>query len=533
MNNIQILDCTLRDGGYCNNWKFGSQNIKKILKNLVDADIDIIECGFITNRVSYDQDSTKFLTIQDMTSYMPSNGGGKIFVAMMNFGEYDIASLPVCDETIIEGIRVAFHKEHMKEAIRWCKCIDEKGYKVYIQPMVSLNYSEQEFRRLIQECNDCVPNAEAFYIVDSFGGMKKKELLHLFHLAEDNLKTNIKIGFHSHNNMQMAYANAQILAEIPTSRDIIVDTSVMGMGRGAGNLNTELFVEYLNDERNANYQLEPLLELIDQVLAHFYYERCWGYSLPNYLSAKYNTHPSYANYLSDKNTLTVAEMNRLFISMDMGMRTHFDKKYIDSLYTSFMVNGDVNEEHLQEFTRRIAGKKILIIAPGRSVEEEREKIIKFVQDNNAITIEINFKYKYLEADYLFLSNIRRYRDVNRVELKRAIVTSNISADDAYIRTSYLNLRNEIVGVEDNAGMMLIKLLIDRGITELYIAGMDGYTHNVEDNYADKSLCMESTKEKLDKMNEGMKRVIAIYSKRCKMHFLTVPRFIDGDEKMWL
>ena len=125
-------------------------------------------------------------------------------------------------------------------------------------------------------------------------------MIRLFYIVDYKLDSNIVLGFHSHNNMQLAYSNAQTLVDIQITRNIIIDTSIMGMGCGAGNLNTELFVEYLNDNFDMHYRLKPLLILIDEVLNIFYYENYWGYSLPNYLSAKYNTHPNYAKYLDEK-----------------------------------------------------------------------------------------------------------------------------------------------------------------------------------------------------------------------------------------
>ena len=89
MNKIQILDCTLRDGGYCNQWNFGYDNICKITQKLSQAGIDVIECGFLTNKIVYNRDVTKYSTIEEFTGIIPK-GSDKSFVAMVNFGEYDI-----------------------------------------------------------------------------------------------------------------------------------------------------------------------------------------------------------------------------------------------------------------------------------------------------------------------------------------------------------------------------------------------------------------------------------------------------------
>ena len=46
---VQILDCTLRDGGYVNNWEFGRHAIASILDKLEAGGVEIVECGFLTS----------------------------------------------------------------------------------------------------------------------------------------------------------------------------------------------------------------------------------------------------------------------------------------------------------------------------------------------------------------------------------------------------------------------------------------------------------------------------------------------------
>ena len=234
MNRVHILDCTLRDGGYCNLWDFGFENTKDIISGLIKSNVEIIECGFLTDKVKYNKNVTKFTDLKELSSVIPDKRDGKLFVAMVNYGEYDINLLPNYDGSSIDGIRVAFHKKDMSEALDLCEKIKSKGYKVFIQAMVSLSYTDEEFLRLINYANKIGPYA--FYIVDSFGMMKKKSLTRLFYMVEHNLNENIWIGFHSHNNMQLAFSNAQELVNIQTNRNLIIDSSVYGMGRGAGNL---------------------------------------------------------------------------------------------------------------------------------------------------------------------------------------------------------------------------------------------------------------------------------------------------------
>lgn len=528
MADIKVLDCTLRDGGYCNQWQFGFKNAKRIVSGLIEANINIVECGFITNRVEYDPDITKFRTVEQVSTIIPSNREGKIFVAMINYGEYDIDELTECSRTSIDGIRVAYHKKDEKEALGFCEKIKAKGYLVFIQAMVSLSYTDEEFLHMIQKVNALEPYA--FYIVDSFGEMKKKNLTRLFYLVEHNLKSTIKIGFHSHNNMQLAYSNAQSLVDLHSKRDLIIDSSVYGMGRGAGNLNTELFVEYLNDNAEGKYDIKPLLAIIDEILNLFYQRNYWGYSLPNYLSAAYHAHPNYAGYLDARKTLTVESMNAIFDMMDEEKRVSYDKNYIENLYLRYMATGKVHEEHKAELVGLLKGKTVLLIAPGKSSVDEKDKIIEFSARENVITISVNYDYPYAKPEFIFLSNLRRYRELSPDARKNCIVTSNIPADGVYLQTEYRDLLTDDEAVRDNAGLMAIKFLAFRGVKNIYLAGLDGYEHDAKENYGDKAMSVIMRNAVFDAINEGIQKALMKFSRQLEIKFLTTPKYIRIDNR---
>ncbi len=521
MNRVHVLDCTLRDGGYCNQWEFGFESVKKITNELTEANIDIIECGFLTNKVVYDPNITKFTTIEEISTVIPEKRKDKFFVAMMNYGEYDINDLPEYDGSSIEGIRVAFHKKNLVEALKLCEQIKEKGYKVFIQAMASLSYTDEEFMDMIRSVNKFEPYA--FYIVDSFGMMKGKDLIRLFYMVEHNLKEKVWIGFHSHNNMQLAYSNAQSLVCVQTNRNLIIDSSVYGMGRGAGNLNTELFVEYLNENAETSYNLKPLLFIIDKILNDFYQLNYWGYSLPNYLSASHYAHPDYASFLDDKKTLTVEDMNEIFDMMDEDKKDSYDKEYIEELYLRYMATEKVQDEHKVELREKLAGKRVVLIAPGKSCIDEQTKILDIILSDDVISISINFDYQ--DTDFIFLSNLRRFRDLDKTKKGKCIVTSNIPADNVYLQTKYSDLLTNERAVKDNAGLMAIRFFINYGVKEILLAGFDGYSHDVNENYGDSHMALVTKNAVLDAMNEGMIRVIRNYSKEIKINFLTIPKYV--------
>lgn len=523
MSRIKVLDCTLRDGGYCNQWNFGENNIKKIADGLENANVDIIELGFLTNKVIYNKDVSMYTSMDEVAKLIPNNRNGKIFVCMMNYGEYMLDDIPEYDGSSLEGVRIAFHKKDMVQALEFCQEIQKKGYKVFVQAMVTLNYSDREFINLIQSVNEF--NPYAFYIVDSFGVMKKKDLIRLFYMVEHNLLSDISIGYHSHNNMQLAYSNSQSLVDIRTNRDVIFDSSIFGMGRGAGNLNTELFVEYLNDNIGADYRLKPLLTIIDEILNAFYQQNYWGYSLPNYLSAKHNAHPNYASFLDSKMTLTVENIDEIFAMMDDEKKSSYDKNYIEKLYVKYMTSGEISSNHLIELKSTIEGKDILIIAPGRSSIEEKNKIVDCSKKKDVITISINFEYKDCRIDYIFLSNLRRYRELDAEKRSKCIVTSNIPADDVFLQTNYQDLLNQYESVEDNAGMMLIKYLIDLGANKIYIAGLDGYSIDPTKNFADQKMNFYTKKTNFEAMNAGMNATLLAFKEKIEIEYITTPKYV--------
>lgn len=102
MSKIQVLDCTLRDGGYCNNCRFGFDNEKKIVHGLVEANIDIVECGFLMNTVEYDRDVTKFTSLDEVAKIIPQNKEGKTFVMLTDYGKYRPEDLPKYDGTSVD-----------------------------------------------------------------------------------------------------------------------------------------------------------------------------------------------------------------------------------------------------------------------------------------------------------------------------------------------------------------------------------------------------------------------------------------------
>ena len=145
-----------------------------------------------------------------------------------------------------------------------------------------------------------------------------------------------------------------------------------------------------------------------------------------------------------------------------------------------------------------------------------------------VTIAINFDYQLLDTDFIFLSNLRRFRELNPEKYGKCIVTSNIPAMGVYLQTSYRDLLNNVEAVRDNAGMMLVRLLTQLGAREILIAGMDGYDTDPARNYADQSMAFYTRRAQMEAMNAGMSAVLTEYSKQIALDFVTEQKFVRAE-----
>lgn len=303
---VNVLDCTLRDGGIAIDFNFGSERMQKIKTTLETSGVEFIECGYIDEKKGSPEGRTCFDSEVSIQKDLLSSGkkDGVTYVAMIDYGTFDVNKLSPRDSAGIDGIRLAFHKEHWQDAIEVGKIIMSKGYQLFIQPMVSLRYTDEEFVELINVCNTELKGAFGFYIVDSFGQMDSMTLTHMLEIADQNVDRHMVIGFHAHNNRQLAYSNALAFLNYSAKHDIMLDASIMGMGKGAGNLCTELITAPLN-EQGKSYQTSCLYDSISEYFAETIKTNPWGYSIDYYLSSLYSCTPSYIKiFLKDERVTT-------------------------------------------------------------------------------------------------------------------------------------------------------------------------------------------------------------------------------------
>lgn len=332
MDKFNLLECTLRDGGYITGWHFESSMIKRTISDLIDAGLDFVEVGYLNNK-PYEENTTQFNNIEQIAEYLPEDRKNSLILAMadvMQFGAEDITEFT---GKSIDGIRVVFYKHQVNEALALSKVIKEKGYKLFVQPMVTIDYTVDEYAELAKQINELNPYAVS--IVDSFGYMLKADFRQYFKILDNILAPEVCIGFHSHNNMNLAFITAQDILEYQTSRRLVIDSSLYGLGRGAGNLNTELIANYYNMTLGKKYDILKILDLISEYIMPLTKTKKWGYSPYMFLTGLYHYHPNFACYLLDEYDVSVNDFEKFIKTIPEEMKTKCKKPYVLEMWEKF------------------------------------------------------------------------------------------------------------------------------------------------------------------------------------------------------
>lgn len=335
--NVQFLDCTLRDGAHVNSGDFGENHVKNVVAGLTEASVDIVEIGFLKN-VEYSADVTSFPHIEDaydLISKVPPKHD-VLYSLMARADQYDIRNLSDCNGKI-RLIRIAFYYDYLDKAIEFAKKVKAKGYYFTLNLINTPGSSIQELNKFINYANEI--NPYAVMIVDTFGVLDVESLMVIAEEYNRKLNPNIRIGLHPHENMALAFSLAQeFVKSIGSKRNIIVDGSLMGMGRAPGNLCTELICNYLNDKCGKSIRIPEILKIISNDILPIKRTHKWGYSPEYFLSAKYMVHRSYAEYLSDRD-FNLESIDVLLSKIDSEHSPRYDENYLTGLIEKYVEGG--------------------------------------------------------------------------------------------------------------------------------------------------------------------------------------------------
>lgn len=322
---VHIVDCTIRDGGYLLDKNSDPEFIKGIFQGLVDAGVDFMETGFLQTKVN--GETLVYHNSKDAIKYLPKDSKNTTYLGFCDNSRYTAEELDVCDGKSFKWLRISFAKHEIEDSLKFCQAAQDKGYRVQFNPMDSISYTMEERAQLIEKVNVVKP--AAFSIVDTFGAMYMTDLEMIFKQFDSLLDKDIMIGLHSHDNLGLSCALAERMVELAqeTGREVCVDGSLFGMGRGAGNAKTELLADYLNKHCGTNYNIQVLLETIDKYILPILNQVHWGYDLPMFICGTKHSHVDNVNHLRKSSDCSITDVFNVIESLNSQQRTRYGAGY--------------------------------------------------------------------------------------------------------------------------------------------------------------------------------------------------------------
>lgn len=515
MNNVKLLDCTLREAPL-DNLMWGDLSIRKLVDGLERAGTDIIEIGFLKDG-KHKQGSTIFQFPHEIKPYIENKRKEILYIALVDYGRYDLSQLEENDGETIDAIRVCFKKHEIDKVIDYARKIKNKGYKVCIQHVDTLGYSDIEILSFIEKVNEF--NPFAYSIVDTFGSMYEDDALHLVGMVERNLKPDIWLGFHGHNNLLLADSNAQRFIKESSRRKIIVDASLYGCGRSAGNAHTELIAQFLDDKYDCQYDVDEMLDLIDTVIASAKEKTTWGYCIPYFISGMYGAHSFNSKHLTKRHNIKSRDLREIIKKLDNTQKKAYDYALLEKLYVEHFDNPVDDSESISVLSKSLCNHDVLLLAPGQSVVDKKEDIENYIDIYHPIIIGVNNIIDGFNLDYVFYSSEIRYQNLRYQDIRIAgnpniIITSNIRMEGNRGETvvDYASLIKSGWVYLDDSGILLMRLLQKCGINEIAIAGFDGYKIAGNDFYSSELNTNLEDKEKAEHNRETKEMLIDMKSR---------------------
>lgn len=312
---IKVLDCSIRDGGLINNWKFTDELVRATYRAMAGAGVDYVEVGYKASKDLFDPKefgTWRFCEEEPVRRALDGIDERTKLACMVDIGRVrDEDILPVKD-SIFRMIRVACYVKDIDKAIALSDMIMDKGYESSINIMAISTSLEKDVDEALEElAGTKVPYV---YVVDSYGNMFSEDIDFLVGKYKAALPGKT-IGIHTHNNRQLAFANT-IQAVIDGCN--ILDASAYGIGRGPGNCPIELLLTFL---KNPKFDVRPVLKLIQEQYLPLSREIEWGYIIPYMITGVLNEHPRTAiayrdsperdDYLKFYDALTTPETKRI------------------------------------------------------------------------------------------------------------------------------------------------------------------------------------------------------------------------------
>lgn len=410
MNNVKILDCTLRDGGYYNNWDFSFPLVSAYLHAVADAGIDYVELGFrnfpdekkyqgpfaytteaLLNSIELPPGPIYGVMVDAktliMAPYSPNETIDKLFVS--------------AHDSKIKLVRIASHFKEVAKAEPHVRYLKSLGYIVGFNLMQSGGKSEE----LIKETVGLIHEwgiVDVLYFADSLGNMDNHEVLRITNAMKSVWPG--ELGIHTHNNMNRAIDNTLSAIDAGISW---VDSTITGMGRGAGNAQTENLLTILTKE-SKQFNPAPVYDLVIRHFEALQQHYGWGSNLMYFIGAQHDVHPTYIQNLISDERFGVDERIGAINYLCKTNASSYDGSVLESVLR--LTSTDVPVSGSDSLNNLFSDREVLIIGGGETIQHHSHGINNFILSNQPITISINVN-KYIDpslVDYFCISHNSKF-----------------------------------------------------------------------------------------------------------------------------
>lgn len=461
-----MLDCTLRDGGYYTNWDFDQSSVDVYLEAFNHLPVDYLEIGYRSNPMK-EYLGEYFYLPEYVLKKIREQSNKKIAVILneKDVRASDAESLLNPCKPYLDMVRIAVAPDNFKRALKLGEVVRKLGFEVSFNVMYMSEWeSNPELMSLIQNVDGVV---DYFYMVDSFGGVFPEDVKKSMDLIRS--KTDIKLGFHGHNNLEMALSNT--LTAIENGVDI-VDATITGMGRGAGNLKMELLLTVLNSQGKIDFEYNWLSKVTD-VFSELQKQYEWGTNLPYMVSGANSIPQKQVMEWVSKRFYSFNSIIRALANQSKGIK---DNKQLLAL----------NFDEQKYNTALIIGGGPTVIRHAQAINEllknNPDMAVIHASSKNALNFQ-NIK----NDQYFCLVGNEGYRlesVFNKSEVKgRCILPPFPRKMGTYIpevltdKAYELNEVNFTDSYTDSHTALALQTAIELKVDEIYVVGYDGYNES--------------------------------------------------------
>lgn len=460
---MKILDCTLRDGGYYTSWNFNKQIVENYFKSLNNLPVEYLEIGYRSLPMKEYLGEYYYSPIY-VIEKIKSISTKKLVIILdeKNVTVEQLPQLLAPIKDLVTMVRMAIDPKNLKRALVLAEAVKSMGFEVGFNVMYMSKWSaEKEFQQDLKYVDGL---ADYFYMVDSFGGVYPQDVINTINMVKE--KTNVPLGFHGHNNMELALINTLTALDHGVE---IVDATITGMGRGAGNLKTELLLTVLNSKELIDLDFNPLSVVVDD-FTKLKQKHGWGTNLPYMVSG--------ANSLPQKDVMEW--VSKRFYSFNSIIRALENQKA-----------GIDDNQRFEVFNPTMKFKKAILIGGGASAITLAEPIRKLIKNEEDICLvhassrnAIYYKDLAVNQYFCLVGNegnrmIQVFEDLGNFP-GMCVLPPYPRKMGTFVPEEVENRSFELKNIEysatvkDSHTAVALQICIDLGAQEIMVVGYDGY-----------------------------------------------------------